>query len=41
MPNAPHSRQPQFTAQAESDLDEIEDYISQDNPRLPADFFIG
>ncbi|MCH8310628.1 MAG: type II toxin-antitoxin system RelE/ParE family toxin [Chloroflexi bacterium] len=33
MPSAPRSRQPQFTTQAESDLDDIEDYISQDNPQ--------
>ncbi|MCH7744739.1 MAG: type II toxin-antitoxin system RelE/ParE family toxin [Chloroflexi bacterium] len=33
MPSAPHSRNPQLTDQAERDLDEIEDYISQDNPQ--------
>ena len=33
MPSEPSSRQLQFTLEAEDDLDEIEDYISQDNPR--------
>ena len=31
MPSAPHSYGPQFTDQAERDLDEIENYIPQDN----------
>ena len=33
MQSAPRSRQPQFTPQAEADLDTIEEYISQDNPQ--------
>ena len=31
MPSGPGSLQPQFAPQAEEDLNEIEDYISQDN----------
>ena len=33
MPSAPRSSEPEFTDQAISDLEEIEDYISQDNPQ--------
>ena len=33
MQSEPGSRQPQFAPQAEEDLDEIENYISQDNPQ--------
>ena len=33
MQSAPRSSQPQFTAQAEGNLDTFEEYISQDNPQ--------
>ena len=39
MPSAPRSRsEPEFTDQAISDLAEIEDYISQDNPQAARRF---
>ena len=33
MPSAAHNRQPEFTLQAEYDLEQVEEFISQDNPQ--------
>jgi toxin ParE1/3/4 len=33
MPSAPDSPQPQFATQAATDLDQIEEYVSQDSPQ--------